>query len=32
MDSAEAKIYPINFLNFNFINKLLQANYTAPFL
>jgi len=32
MDSAEAEIYPINSLELDFINKLLQINYTTPFL
>jgi len=32
MDSAEAKVYFINSLELDFINKLLQINYIAPFL
>ena len=31
-DPLDAKIYPINSTELNLINKLLQANYTAPFL
>ena len=31
MDSAEAEMYPINSLEFKFINELLQVNCTAPF-
>ena len=32
MDPIKAKIYPINTIELNLINKLLQTNYTAPLL
>jgi len=32
MDSAEAEIYSINSLGLDFINELLQVNYTTPSL
>ena len=32
MDPINVKIYPINTIELNLINKLLQANRTAPSL